>query len=125
MDNKGSIPSIGRDFSIRYRTNIGSEAHPVPYTMNTGLSLRGKGLRREAGRSPIASAEINTPWSFIYSPPHIMARHLGIGTILLFHIIMIWGLVLQNHKIPYVCGECFKCDDSRLSLAQMRRPYID
>jgi len=35
LDNRSSIPSGGRDFSLRYRVQTRSETHPASYEMGT------------------------------------------------------------------------------------------
>jgi len=36
MGNQGSIPGIGRGFSLCYRIQTGSVAHPASYPMDIG-----------------------------------------------------------------------------------------
>jgi hypothetical protein len=60
---------LGQGIFLRHRVQIGSEAHPAPYSMHTGVFSTGvKWLRRKADHSPPPSAEVKNAWSYTSTP---------------------------------------------------------
>jgi hypothetical protein len=73
LDDRGSrvrFPAGTGNFSLHYRVQNGSEAHPASYPMGTRGSFPGvKRPGREADHSPPISAEIKNAWSYTSTPP--------------------------------------------------------
>jgi hypothetical protein len=68
------VPAEAGNFSLQYRVQTGSGAHPASYRVGTrALSLRVKRPGREAGHSPPSSAEVKNAWSYTSTPP--IRRH--------------------------------------------------
>jgi hypothetical protein len=63
------FPAGAGNFSLHYRVQNGSEAHPASYQMGTGGSFPGvKAEGREADHSPPSSAEVKNAWSYTSTP---------------------------------------------------------
>jgi hypothetical protein len=63
------LPAGAEDFSLHYRVQNGSAAHPASYPMGTrGFSLGVKRPERETDHSPPSSAEANNEWSCTPTP---------------------------------------------------------
>jgi hypothetical protein len=55
LDDRGSIPSRGKDFSSSLCVHFGSEAHPGFYPLDTGGNAR---PGRDADHSPLSNVEV-------------------------------------------------------------------
>jgi hypothetical protein len=67
VDDRGSIPGRGRDFSVRHGVQTSSGAHPISCLMGAGVTFPG---RKAAGRETdhSSSAEIKNVWSYASIP---------------------------------------------------------
>jgi hypothetical protein len=72
MDDRGSIPSRGREVFLRHRVQNGSGTHPTSSQTGTrGSSPKIEQAGREADHSPPSSTEIKKAWSYTTTPSYI------------------------------------------------------
>jgi len=62
LDNQGSIPGRGWDFSLHHHIQTGSRAHPASYPMGTRVSFPG-------GKVARACAKVTNVGSYTSTPP--------------------------------------------------------
>jgi hypothetical protein len=72
----GWSPDRDENFSLHYRVQTGSGAHPASYPVGTrGPFLGIKAVGREADHSPPSSAEVKNAWNSITTPPIRLLYH--------------------------------------------------
>jgi hypothetical protein len=71
VDDRGSVPGRGGDFSLCHYVQTGSEAHPASCPVATGGSFPSlRRPEREADHSPLYRAEVKNVWSYTSTPTY-------------------------------------------------------